>query len=142
MPSPSCDGDLDKLPLEVAIDRPFHARVDGSALTLTHGWHFEGTGDIARLRPRSPSVAARRWDSSRASSTSHVDQTGFTATGPLDPAGLAAGPIDVDFAGSYAEKQVADRAHRTAATPASRTHMILRGSVEVVTGGPALDLTG
>ena len=38
----SVDGNLEKLPIDARIQRPFHAEVKGDALTLTTSWHFAG----------------------------------------------------------------------------------------------------
>ena len=133
-------GDLDELPMVIAIDRPFHATVRGSALTLTNGWKFQGSGDI-RDFDLQPFGGGKALGLIAGSLDIHMDQKGFTARGALDPAGLAAGPIDIDFAGAYAQKKL--QIQRSVLRHAgSRTQMNLSGSVELVTGGPALDLVG
>ena len=133
-------GDFDELPMTVSIDRPFHAEVRGAALTLNTGWKFRGAADIRDfdLQPfgggKALGLIAGKLDIK-------AQQSGFSATGALDPKGLAAGPLDVDFEGAYAQHKLTIR-HTVIERPASRTRLTMSGSVEVVQGGPALDLVG
>jgi translocation and assembly module TamB len=134
------DGNLDDLPMTAAIDRPFHAVVRGAALTLTTGWKFRGSGDIRDFDLR-PFGGGNALGLIAGSLDIQADQSGFAAQGKLDPKGLASGPLDVDFAGAYAQ-QTLQISHSVIVHPPSRTRLSVTGTVQVVDGGPALDLAG
>ena len=133
-------GNFDELPMTVTIDRPFHAVVKGSALTLNSGWKFRGTGDI-RDFDLQPFGGGNALGLISGRLEIQAEQSGFSAQGALDPKGLAAGPLDVDFAGAYAQQQLQIK-HTVIVHPPSRTRLTMSGTVQVVEGGPALDLTG
>ncbi|MEO8306418.1 MAG: translocation/assembly module TamB domain-containing protein [Pseudomonadota bacterium] len=133
-------GDFDALPMTVNIDKPFHAVVRGSALTLTTGWKFRGTGDV-RDFDLQPFGGGKALGLISGKLDIQADPSGFAAQGALNPAGLAAGPLDVDFAGAYVEKKLLIK-HADIRHAASRTDMKVSGTVAVVEGGPQLDLSG
>ena len=136
----SAEGNLDKLSIDARIQRPFHADVKGDALTLTSGWHFEGHGVVKDfdLEPfgggRALGIISGELDFTAASS-------GYTARGMLTAPGLKAGPMGVTFDGSYAAKHLQIRS-ATVAHAASGAHATVRGGVDIVRGGPQLDLAG
>ena len=66
---------------------------------------------------------------------------GYTARGILTAPGLKAGPMAVTFDGSYAQKQLDIRSATVAHAP-SGARASVKGGVDIVTGGPRLDLTG
>ena len=136
----TAEGNLEKLPIKARIQRPFHAEVTGDALTLTSGWHFVGHGvvhdfDLAPFGGgRALGIISGELDFTAASS-------GYTARGNLTAPGLKAGPMAVTFDGSYAQKHVDIRSATVAHAP-SGARASVKGSVDIVSGGPRLDLTG
>jgi translocation and assembly module TamB len=135
------DGDLDSLPLTVAIDAPFHARLEGTASTLSTGWRFQGKADLRDL-----DIAAFGGGDALGliSGALELDAaaTGFSARGSLDPAGLGTGPLDVTFAGRYFARllEIAEASLQHAPSGASVT---TRGSIEMLDGGGQhIDLAG
>jgi translocation and assembly module TamB len=136
----SVDGNLDKLPIDARIQRPFRAEVKGDALTLTSGWHFAGHGvvhdfDLAPFGGgRALGIISGELDLTAASS-------GYTARGNLTAPGLKAGPMAVTFDGSYAAKHLQIRS-ATVAHAASGARASVSGTADIVRGGPQLDLDG
>ena len=136
----TAEGNLEKLPIKARIQRPFHAEVKGDALTLATGWHFAGHGvvhdfDIAPFGGgHALGIISGEIDFTAASS-------GYTAHGNLTAPGLKAGPMAVTFDGSYAAKHVDIRSATVAHAP-SGARASVKGGVDIVSGGPRLDLTG
>jgi translocation and assembly module TamB len=136
----SFDGNLDKLPLNGRIQKPFHAVIDGAATTLNKGWKFAGHARVQDfdLRPFGGGsilgIISGELDVTAAGD-------GFTARGSLTPPGLKAGAFGVDMHGAYKDKVVTiQRATVTHAPSGARA--TTQGSVTIVKGGPALALTG
>ena len=69
------------------------------------------------------------------------DRNGFGAQGMLNPPGLSAGPLAVNFAGRYAA-HVLEVSHLTFLHRASGALLSAAGQVGIVSGGPQLDLHG
>ena len=134
------EGDLDRLPVSVALLAPFNAAVRGEARALSGDWHWLGEAQVRDFD-------LRAWGLGNALGVVHGtlhlsgDRNGFGAQGTLEPPGLKSGPLAVDFLGRYA-------AHVLAITrlgfvhPASGTQLDASGSVGIETGGPRLDLHG
>jgi len=136
----SVNGDLDKLPIDASIQRPFHAQVKGDALTLTSGWHFAGHG-VVRDFDLVPFGGGRALGIISGELDLTADSDGYTAKGDLTAPGLKAGPMAVTFDGSYANKHV-DIRSATVAHAASGAHASVKGGVDIVPGGPKLSLAG
>jgi translocation and assembly module TamB len=134
------NGSFDNLPMTVTIDRPFHAVVTGALLALTAGWKFHGAADV-RDFDLQPFGGGNALGLISGNLQVQADQAGFAAQGALDPKGLAAGPLSVDFAGAYAQQKLQIR-RSVIVHPSSRARLTATGTVQVVDGGPALDLAG
>jgi translocation and assembly module TamB len=127
------DGDLDKLPLQVAISAPFHARFDGAAHTLNAGWRVAGKATVSDF---DLVVFGGGHALGLVSGTLDVsaDATGFNASGSVEPAGLKAGPFDVVFSGQYHARQL-DIREASVLHPPSRTRFTASGNVKLHEGG-------
>lgn len=134
------DGDLDKLPLKVAISKPFNAQVDGALLTLTDHWKFAGDGKTSDL-DISVWGAGTFLGILSAQVAIAVDGDGFSAKGPVTAPGLKAGPIDLDFHGAYNDHRLTIR-DTTAVHRPSGTRATIRGTADVVPNGPRLAVNG
>ncbi|MEO6185321.1 MAG: hypothetical protein ABIP38_07760, partial [Steroidobacteraceae bacterium] len=133
-------GDLDKLPLTAQIDKPFHAQVEGAATTLATGWKFAGRADVKDFDivpfggGRALGIISGKLDLT-------ADSDGFTANGSLVPPGLKAGAFQVDFHGAYADKHLTIQ-QATAVHAPSGARASVQGGVDIIKGGPQLDLSG
>ncbi|MGC4029062.1 MAG: translocation/assembly module TamB domain-containing protein [Steroidobacteraceae bacterium] len=139
--SASFGGDLDKLPLKVAIDAPFRAHAEGAAVTLTDGWSYAGKGEVSDVDITdfggggALGLISGQLDIK-------ADGDGYQARGRLLPAGLKAGAFDVEFDGLYRERRLLIRS-ASARHAGSGTKLDTRGSVRLADqGGPVLDLAG
>jgi translocation and assembly module TamB len=127
------DGNLDEVPLNVTIEAPFHAQIDGAAHSLTAGWHFDAKAEVRDfdLTPFGGSdvlgVMSGQLDVG-------VDANGFTARGAVNPPGLASGPLNVDFQGQYQARRLMIRS-ATAHHPASGAQATVSGEVVLHEGG-------
>lgn len=134
------DGDLDRLDVEATLSEPFNAVFEGAALTLTRGWSWNGNAGVRNLDLRAfgggAALGAIAGELQLAG-----DPDGIRVAGSLDPAGLGAGPFDVSFDGAYAAKTLRVR-HTEIRHPASGAQATIAGSVDIVPGGPRLDLAG
>ncbi|HEV7715497.1 MAG TPA: hypothetical protein VGO53_07865, partial [Steroidobacteraceae bacterium] len=98
-------GNLDVLGLTARFTEPFQADFVGKAEDLTSNWHWSGNGKIQ-------SVDLRTWGGGGALGqisgklAVRGNPQGFTAQGPLTPAGLRAGEFDTIFEGSYADRVI------------------------------------
>ena len=134
------DGNLDRLPLQLLIDAPFHARVNGDATTLNSGWEFAGTADVVDLDLTAfGSGDALGIISGELEVTASAE--GYRAKGSLTPAALEAGAFDVTFDGLYRARELTIRT-ATARHPPSGSRIATRGNVELTDDGPQLDLQG
>ena len=134
------DGNLDRLPINGVLLAPFNADFHGAAGALSGDWHWQGKSQVRNLD-------LRAWGAGNAlgiiSGPLELsgDRHGFSAQGLLEPPGLKAGALAVDFNGNYA-------AHVLTVTRASFTHrasgarLTTAGQIGIVTGGPRLDLHG
>jgi translocation and assembly module TamB len=134
------NGDLDQLPLVGRIDKPFNASFKGAAYTLTTGWNIKADSVIRNLDINAfGGGKALGIISGNLAVT--LDSSGFTARGPLTPTGLKAGPMAIEFDGSYTNKHVQIR-RATAHHAASGSRVHLRGGVDFGDAGPRLALNG
>jgi translocation and assembly module TamB len=132
-------GDLDELELSAEFMAPFQAQFTGKAEDLVRSWRWSGN---ARLQ----SLDLRTWGGGGALGNIsgelalRGDAQGFTARGPLTPAGLAVGAFQTTFEGAYANRVITAR--RIELTHASGARATGRGSIGIVPKGPQLDLQG
>lgn len=135
------DGDMSRLGIVGQITAPFRARFNGSADELTTStWHWGGKGLVDEFD-------LRAWGGGGVLGkiTGQLDITGnrdgFSATGPLQSAGLNVGDFDLRFDGSYANRVITARrillVHR-----GSRARLEGTGDIGIVSGGPRLALRG
>jgi translocation and assembly module TamB len=134
------DGDLNRLPLELDIGKPFHARIKGTASTLTTGWKLAGNGATEDL-DISVFGAGKALGILSAQVALTIDANGFSARGPVTAPGLKAGPLQVDFRGAYARRRLTIR-DSTLLHQASGSRATVQGTVDVVPQGPQLALAG
>jgi translocation and assembly module TamB len=134
------DGDLDRLPINGALLAPFNADFHGEARALTGDWNWLGRSQVHDLD-------LRAWGLGNALGVIHGplqlkgDRDGFGAQGTLDPPGLNAGALAVDFHGRYAS-HVLDVSHATFVHRASGAQLNAAGSIAIEADGPRLDLHG
>jgi translocation and assembly module TamB len=134
------DGNLDRLAIIGAVTEPFAADFNGAATALTTDWRWQGSSQVRRFD-------LRAWGAGNAlgiitgALQLNGDRDGFHARGELTPPGLQAGPLQVDFDGSYAERVVNVATLRLVHRP-SGTALTAAGTIGVVSKGPQLDLRG
>jgi len=134
------DGDLDRLPINGALLAPFNADFHGEARALSGDWNWLATSQVRDLD-------LRAWGLGNALGVIHGplqlkgDRDGFGAQGMLDPPGLQAGALAVDFRGRYAS-HVLDVLHATFLHRASGAQLSTAGSIGIEPDGPRLDLHG
>ncbi|HEV7431787.1 MAG TPA: translocation/assembly module TamB domain-containing protein [Steroidobacteraceae bacterium] len=134
------NGNLDLLGVNVVLLAPFNASFHGKARALAGDWHWQGDLQVKDLD-------LRAWGAGNAlgliSGPLQVsgNRAGFTARGALDPKGLSAGPLSVDFAGNYAAHALTI-ARLGIGHGASGAQVSAAGVVGIVDGGPKLDLRG
>ncbi len=134
------DGDLDRLPITGALLAPFNADAHGEARALTGDWNWLGTSEVRGLD-------LRAWGLGNALGVMHGtlqlkgNRDGFGAQGTLEPPGLHAGALAVDFYGRYAS-HVLDVSRATFLHRASGALLRASGSIGIETEGPRLDLRG
>jgi translocation and assembly module TamB len=134
------DGDLDRLPITGVLLAPFNADFHGEARALSGDWNWLGISQVRNLD-------LRAWGLGNALGVIHGplqlkgDRNGFGAQGTLDPPGLNAGPLAVDFYGRYAS-HVLDVSHATFLHRASGAQLSTAGSIGIEAAGPRLDLHG
>ena len=133
-------GDLDLLEISARFTAPFRADFAGRAQDLTRGWKWSGKTQVHDFD-------LRAWGGGGAlgqiSGVLEVrgNASGFSATGPLTPAGLRAGAFQTKFEGNYAARVVTAR-HIDIVHTRSRAHLTGAGSIGIVAKGPQLDLHG
>ena len=133
-------GDLDRLPLTAQIDKPFHAQVKGAATTLNSGWKFAGRADVKDF-DLVPFGGGKALGIISGVLDLTADSAGFTANGSLVPPGLKAGAFQVDFHGAYGNKHLTIK-QATVVHPPSGARATAQGGVDIIKGGPQLDLRG
>ena len=134
------NGDLNKVRIHATVLEPFGAEFRGDALALTGDWHWQGDLNVRDLD-------LRAWGAGNALgqisgplqiSGNHL---GFAAVGTLNPAGLGAGPMAVDFSGNYAARTLTI-AHVNIGHRPSGAQLKAAGQIAVTDAGPRLDLHG
>ena len=134
------NGNLDILGINAVLLAPFNADFRGNARALTGDWHWQGD-----LRVRD--LDLRAWGAGNALGLIggplqvSGNREGFIARGALNPAGLNAGPLSVDFAGNYAARALSI-ARLTIGHGSSGAQLSTAGQVGIIDGGPRLDLHG
>ena len=134
------DGDLDRVAISGVLLAPFNADFHGVALALSGAWNWRGQSRVRELE-------LNRWGAGNALGTIHGtlqlsgDRDGFRAQGELDPPGLRAGPLGVDFAAHYAAREL-DIARATFTHRASGGQLEAIGRIELTGDEPRLDLHG
>ena len=134
------DGNLDKVGISGNVLEPLNASFHGEALALSGDWHWQADSQLQ-------SLDLRAWNAGNALGVIsgalrlQGDRNGFAARGTLTPPGLASGPLGVDFAGNYADRQLAVT-HVNFTHHASGAQLSAAGSIGIVDGGPRLDLHG
>ena len=133
-------GDLDRLGISARILTPFQSDLTGEMLDLTHDWHWDGQAVVRNFDLRAWRLKGGLGAISGNLALSGAGK-GFSARGTLNPAGLKAGPFDVQFDGEYSDHVLTAR-HIDILHPASGAHTIASGTIGIVPGGPRLDLRG
>ena len=134
------DGDLDRLAITGALLAPFNADFHGEARALTGDWHWLGWSQVRDLD-------LRAWGLGNALGIVHGtlrldgDRNGFGSQGTLEPPGLKAGALVVNFSGKYAA-HVLEVSRVTFLHRASGAQLSAAGRIGIETGGPRLDLRG
>src|SRR4051812_27412360 len=98
-------GDLNVLNSTAHFTSPILAEFSGKVEDLTSAWHWSGNGNVRNLDLRTwGGGGALGQISGRLAVRGDAD--GFAGRGPLTPAGLGVGPIDMLFEGSYADRTI------------------------------------
>jgi translocation and assembly module TamB len=134
------EGNLDLLAISGVVLAPFNADFHGDARALSGAWHWQGRSQVRDLDLRAWQLGGAL---GRIGGTLQLggDRGGFHAQGALEAPGLKAGPLAVDFAGSYAAR-VLQIAHLTLGHRASAARLSANGQVGILEGGPRLELSG
>ena len=136
----SARGDLNALNIVAHTTSPFRADISGQALDLTDRWHWVGDALVQEFN-----LSAWGINGPLGSISGHLagagDERGFSAHGPLNPAGLRAGVFETQFAGSYAHR-VLTATQMQVRHPASGARASGAGTITIVDNGPRLDLAG
>ena len=133
-------GNLDALIVSGHTLSPFRTAFSGRALDLTSHWHWIADVVVQDFDLQAFGIGSPLGHIS--GTLSGVgDEHGFEAHGPLNPAGLAAGMFDAQFAGSYAEHVLTAR-HMQVRHRASGARASGSGTIAIVDHGPRLDLSG
>ncbi|HEX9139337.1 MAG TPA: hypothetical protein VF848_06075, partial [Steroidobacteraceae bacterium] len=133
--SAALDGNMDRLGLTVNLLTPLVVQFHGDLLNLTHNWQWQGRALVRRF---DPSIIGAGTALGLVSGTLQLDgnAAGFHAQGPLTPAGLRAGPFDVDFSGDFLGPTLFGRrieiAHRSSGLTATGSGQILIGAQPVL----------
>ena len=134
------DGDLNVLAITGVLLAPFNADFHGDARALSGEWRWQGKSVVRDLD-------LRTWGAGDVlgviSGTLQLggNRSGFRASGSLNPPGLQAGPIAVDFAGNYAA-HVLEVSKATFTHAASGATLNTAGQIGIVDSGPRLNLSG
>jgi len=134
------EGDLSRLNVTAHTLAPFRCDFSGAFLSLTNQWHWQGHANIHDL-----DVTA--WGGNRILGliSGQVAMTGngngFRIRGPLNSAGLNAGIFDTEFQGAYND-HILWAKHIDVTHRATGAHALAGGTIEVVKGGPRLNLRG
>jgi autotransporter translocation and assembly factor TamB len=137
----SFEGNLARLGIKGALTQPLSASFDGAAVNLTSSsWNWSA---LAQLRQ----LDLRAWGAGNAlgvitgTLTVAGDRDGLRANGQLTPPGLKSGPLQVAFAGTYANRVLSARTLRFMHRP-SGSSLNASGDIGIVANGPQLALQG
>jgi translocation and assembly module TamB len=136
----TANGDLASLALTIHTTAPFRADFKGRALDLIHHWHW--LGDVV-----AHDLDIRAWGGSgvlgliTGHASLHGDTNGFAGSGEADPTGLHVGVFQTEFDGFYHDHVLTAR-HMSARHIATGALATGSGTIEVVKGGPRLELHG
>ena len=136
----SAHGNLDALEVHAHLLSPFSAAVSGRALELTSHWHWLAHVVVQKFDLKAFGIGSPL-GSITGTLSAAGDERGFSAHGPLNPAGLAAGVFDTQFEGNYAAHVLSGR-HMQARHLASGARASASGTITIVDNGPRLDLSG
>lgn len=136
----STDGDLERLPLKGGLIEPFVAELDEASLRALPPWNLRGIAKVSKLDFTRFGGSAFFGDIG-GQLTLAFDSAGYRATGSLDSPGLDAGPVDVEFDGTFARNILRARLLKLAHAP-SRLRVDTSGTVIFEESGPALALSG
>lgn len=134
------DGDLNSIGITGQLVAPFRADLRRGALRALGDWNFGSDVHVHDFDLRTfgagPLLGLISGDLELT-----IDRQGYHATGVLDSSGLAAGPFDARFDGSFANKVLTARQieliHR-----GSGARLEAAGDIGIVPDGPHLDLAG
>ncbi len=133
-------GNLNLLPLTVRVEAPLRAQFVGRAVALTENWSWQGDARVDDLN-----LAA--WGATPAIGqitgklAIRGDAHGFSAQGPLVPAGLHVGAFQGQWIGSYS-RHVFTASHIELTHLESGASVSGSGSITIVDNGPLLALAG
>ncbi len=133
-------GDLDDVKVGAEVLSPFNADFHGNALALTGDWHWLGDLQVRSLDLRAFGAGDALGLISGPLKISGGHQ-GFAARGTLDPAGLHAGPLSVDFAGNYGAR-IFSISHLALGHRESGAQITSAGQIEFADAGARMDLRG
>jgi len=133
-------GDLDKVAIRGRILAPFQSGISGEMLDLTHHFHWQGEAVVRDFDLRAWHLTDALGAISGRLALAGDGRT-FGARGSLEPAGLKAGPFDVQFDGGFA-RQVLTASRIDVTHRGSGARAIASGTIGIVPGGPRLDLQG
>jgi len=136
----TAQGDLKALNVTGHVLNPFRSDFSGQGLDLTERWHWAADAVVQDFN-----LSAWGLPGPLGSITGHLagsgDEHGFSAHGPLDPAGLHAGVFDTQFSGRYAD-HVLTATQMEAHHLASGARAVGAGTIAIVDNGPRLELSG
>lgn len=138
--SVSTDGDLENLPLQGGLVEPFRAELEEANLRALPPWNLRGTAQVSKLDFTRFGGSAFFGDIAGTLAI-NFDSAGYRAIGSLESPGLDAGPIDVEFDGTFARNILQARTLKLAHSP-SRLRVDTSGTVTFEDVGPTLALSG
>lgn len=133
-------GDLDKLPLSARLQEPFRADLEGELRELSSNFHWTGNAEVFNFDLRAFGAGGALGIVSGPLEIGGA-MADFHARGPLLVPGLGAGPFDVLFEGTYADRVVYATRYEVTHR-ATGSHADGKGTIEAVDGGPKLVLDG
>jgi len=133
-------GNLDNVRVGAVVLAPFTADFHGNALALTGDWHWRGDLQVRSLDLRAFGAGNALGMISGPLAISGGHQ-GFAARGTLDPEGLHAGALAVDFAGNYGSR-IFSISHFNLGHRASGAQLSSAGQIEFADDGARMNLHG
>jgi translocation and assembly module TamB len=133
-------GDLKALDVIGHVIDPFRADFNGRGLDLTERWHWVADAVVQDFNLSAWGLPGPLGSISGRLSGGG-DAHGFSAHGPLDPAGLHAGVFETQFSGNYAD-HVLTATQMEVRHPASGARASGAGTIAIVDHGPRLALAG